>query len=87
MSGTGIDVVPNSPKWSVPVLISSCRTERTEVSGTRVDVVPNLPKCSVPVIPVVHTGGIPWYVSHRTHPPLYAVQKDPWISTEEESRR
>ena len=79
--GTGIHVVPNFPKFSVPVLLSYrayrsvryrywCRTELTEVSGTGIDVLPNVPKYPVPVI-----GGLPWYVPYRTHPSLYAVQK------------
>ena len=55
---TGIDAVPNLPKFLVPVLISYrtyrsyqhlCLTEVTEFSGTGIDVVPNLPKRPVAV--------------------------------------
>ena len=45
-AGTGIDVIPNLPKFPVPVLMSYL----TEVFGTGVDVLPNLPKFPVPVL-------------------------------------
>ena len=59
--GTGIVVVPNSPKYPVPVLMSyrsyrsipcQCwsRTELIEVSGTGIGAALNLPKCPVPVL-------------------------------------
>ena len=59
--GTGIHIVPNLPKFLVPVWMSYrtyrsvryrhwCHTELTEVSGTAIDVVPNLPKCPVTVL-------------------------------------
>ena len=61
-TGTSIDVVPNLPKGSVPVLMYRtyrsvrhrywCCTELTEVSGTGIDVAPNLP---VPVLMLYRT--------------------------------
>ena len=57
--GTGIPVVPNIPKWPLPLWMYRsypsvryrywCRTEHTEVTTTGMDV-PNLPKCPVPVL-------------------------------------
>ena len=75
MSGTGIDVVPNLPKCTVPVWTSIpvpaayfCRcTELTEVSDIGGDVVPDLLECPIPVVPAIYTGGIPPYVPYRTH--------------------
>ena len=40
----------------------------TGTGGAGIHVVPNLTKCPVPVIPAVYTGGMPRYVSYRTHP-------------------
>ena len=57
MSSSGIDAVPNLPKFTVPVLMPH-RTYK--VPGTGIDVVPKLPKCPVPVIPPVCLG------THRT---------------------
>ena len=47
VSGTGIDVVPNSPKCPVTYW---CRIKLTKLSGTGISVVPNLRKCLVPVL-------------------------------------
>ena len=65
MSGTGIDVVPNLPKWYESVYRYRryrClyRTELTEVSGTGIDVVPKLPKCPVLVLMYRTYRGV-WY--------------------------
>ena len=64
VSGAGIHVVPNLPKY--PVRASMYRTYRsvryrywctelTEVSGTGIDVVPKLPKRPVPVLILYRT--------------------------------
>ena len=60
VSGTG-DVVPNLPKYPVPVLMSY-RTHPSSGTGTSIVVVPNIPTCPVPVIPAVYVPTIySWY--------------------------
>ena len=60
VSGTG-DVVPNLPKYPVPVLMSY-RTHPSSGTGTSIIVVPNIPTCPVPVIPAVYVPTIySWY--------------------------
>ena len=78
VSCTGIDVVPNIPKCTVPVLMyrnyRSVRyrypyTELTDVSGTGMDFVPTLPKCPVPVLmsPNLPKCPVPVLMPYRTY--------------------
>ena len=78
--GTCIDVVPNLPKCSVPLLMRYRayrrvryrhyrRTELTEVSGIGIDVIPNLPKCPVPVLMyrTYRSCSVPVVMLYRTY--------------------
>ena len=94
MFGIGIDVVPNLPKFPVPVLVYYrtyrrirywywCRTDISEASGTGIDVVPNLLKRPAPVIPVIYSGVMSrtYRVEHTT------VQNVPFgLSTEKNAK-